>query len=71
MTLVMNQLLDSKLTETGKEEEKDNQSTEKQEEDTLVLWDCVSMFDTKEEYFLIQEETPETNITTRSHSLLK
>ena len=27
MTLVMNQLLDSKLTETGKEEEKDNQST--------------------------------------------
>ena len=53
MKLVMNQLLDSKLTETGKEEEKDNQSTEKQEEDTLVLWDCVSMFDTKEEYFLI------------------
>ena len=32
MTLVMNQLLDSKLTETGKEEEKDNQSTKKQEE---------------------------------------
>jgi len=29
MTLVMNQLLDSKLTETSKEEEKDNQSTEK------------------------------------------
>ena len=27
MTLVMNQLLDSKLRETGKEEEKDNQST--------------------------------------------
>ena len=46
MTLVMNQLLDSKLTETDKEEEKDNQSTRKQEEDTLVLWDCVSMFDT-------------------------
>ena len=46
MTLVMNQLLDSKLTETGKEEEKDNEPMEKQEEDTLVLWDCVSMFDT-------------------------
>ena len=45
MTLVMNQLLDSKLTETSKEEEKDNQSTEKQEEHTLVLRDCVSMFD--------------------------
>ena len=41
MTLVMNQLLESKLTETDKEEEKDNQSTEKQEKDTLVLWDCV------------------------------
>ena len=46
MTLVMNKLLDSKLTETDNEEERDNQSTEKQEEDTLVLWDCVSMFDT-------------------------
>ena len=49
MTLVMNQLLDSKLTETSKEEEKDNQSTEKQEEDTLVLWDYVSMFDIEED----------------------
>ena len=46
MTLVMNQLLDSKLKETDKKEEKNNQSTEKQEEDALVLWDCVSMFDT-------------------------
>ena len=71
MTLVMNQLLDSKLTETGKEEEKDNEPTEKHEEDTLFLWDCVSMFDTKEEYFLIQGETPETNVTTRSQNLLK
>ena len=42
----MNKLLDSKLTETDNEEEKHNQSTEKQEEDALVLWDCVSMFDT-------------------------
>ena len=71
MTLVMNQLLDSKLIETSKEEEKDNQSTKKQEEDTLVLWDCVSMFDTEEKYFLIQGETPETNVTTRSQSPLK
>ena len=66
MALVMNQLLDSKLTETGKEEEKDNQSTEKQEEYTLVLWDCVSMFDKEEEDFRIQGETPKTNVTTRS-----
>ena len=44
MTLVMNQLLDSKLTKTGEEKEKDHEPTETQEEDTLVLWDCVSMF---------------------------
>ena len=36
MTLVMNQLLDSKLTETNNEEEKDNQSIEKKEEYALV-----------------------------------
>ena len=71
MALVMNQLLDSKLTETGKEDKKDNQSTEKQGEDTLVLWDYVSMFDTEGEDSLKQEETPETNVTTRSQSLLK
>ena len=50
---------------------KKHEPTEKQEEDTLVLWDCVSMFDTEEEDFLIQGETPETNVTTRSQSLLK
>ena len=71
MTLVMNQLLDSKLTETDNEEEKDNQSTEKQEEDALMLWDCVSMFDTLEEGSLKQEETSETNVITRSQSLVK
>ena len=49
MTLVMNHLLDSKLTETGKEEEKYNQSTEKQEEETLVLWDSVSIYDIEED----------------------
>ena len=48
-----------------------NQSTEKQEEDALVLWDCVSMFDTEEEGSLKQEETSETNVTTRSQSLVK
>ena len=48
MTLVMNQLLDSKLTEANDEEENDNKSTEKQEDDAMVLWDYVSMFDTEE-----------------------
>ena len=36
MTLVINQLLDSKLTETSEEKEKDHEPTEKQEEDNLV-----------------------------------
>ena len=71
MTLVMNRLLDSKLTEIDEEEEKDNQSTEKHEEDTLVLWDYVSLFDTEEEGSLKQEETLETNVITRNQGLLK
>ena len=49
MTLVMNQLLDSKLIETDNEEEKNNQPIEKQEEDAFFLWDCVSLFETEEE----------------------
>ena len=56
MTLVMNQLLDSKLTETDNEEEKNNQPIEKQEEDALVLWDCVSLFDTEDEGSLKQKK---------------
>ena len=57
MMLVMNQLLDSKLTEDNDEEGKDNNKLiEKQEDDAMVLWDCVSMFDTKEENDLIHED---------------
>ena len=52
MTLVMNQLLDSKLTEADDEEEKGNKSTEIQEDDAMVLWDCVSLFDTEEEGYV-------------------
>ena len=44
----MNQLLDSKLIEVDDEEENNKKPTEKQEEDALVLWDYVSMFDTEE-----------------------
>ena len=71
MTLVMNQLLDSKLIETDNEEEKNNQSTKKQEDDALVLWDCVSLFDTEEEGSLKHEEISETNVTTGSQGLIK
>ena len=46
MTLVMNQLLDSKLTKDSGEEEKSIQTIERQDNDTMFLWDCVSLFDT-------------------------
>ena len=71
MTSVMNQLLDSKLTKTADEKEKDHEPIETQEEDTLVLWDCVSMFNIEDEDLTEEEEIPETNVTTRSQSSLK
>ena len=66
MTLVMNQLLDSKLTENEDEKGKDHEPTETQEEDTLAVWDCGSMFKFEDEDFLDKEEISETNVTTRS-----
>ena len=44
----MNKLLDSKLTEDGDEEEKGIKTSEKQENDTMFLWDCVSLLIQKE-----------------------
>ena len=49
MTLVMNHLLNSKLTEADDEEEKGNKYTYKQVDNTLVVWDCVSLFDIEDE----------------------
>ena len=71
MTLVMNHLLDSKLTETMDEKEKGHEPTKTQEEDTLVLWDCVSMFNVENEDLTKEEEIPETNVTTRIQNYLK
>ena len=72
MTLVMNQLLDSKLSEDNDEEGKDNNKLiEKQEDDSMVLWDCVSLFDTEEEKNLRHEDTSKMNVTTRSQGLIK
>ena len=71
MTLVMNQLLDSKLIEANDEEENDNKSTEKQEDDAMVLWDCVSMFDTEKESDLRHEDILEANVTMRSQGIIK
>ena len=36
----------------------------------MVLWDCVSLFDTKEEKDLRHEDSLETNVTTRSQGLI-
>ena len=71
MTLVMNQILDSKLTKDDEQEEKNNQPIEKQEKDAMVLWDCVSLFDTEDEGDLKQEDVSEANVTTRSQGLIK
>ena len=53
------------------EKEKDHEPIETQEEYTLVLWDCGSMFNIEYEDLPNKEETPETNVTTRSQNLLK
>ena len=66
MTLVMNQLLDSKLTETVDGGDKDQKPTEIQEEDTLSLWDCAPLFSIEDEGFTEEEKISETNVTTRS-----
>ena len=72
MTLVMNQLLDSKLTEDKDEERKNSNSTTKEQEDeTMVLWDCVSLFDAEEEKVLRHKDIWEKNVTTRSQGLAK
>ena len=43
MMLVLNQLLDTKLTEPKVEDEKVHESGEAPEETTMVLWDCEPM----------------------------
>ena len=48
-----------------------NEPTKTQEEDTSVLWDCVSMFNMEDEGFPDEEEISETNVTTRSQNTLK
>ena len=72
MTLVMNQLLDSRLIEDGDEERKENTtSTKEQEEETMVLWDSVSLFDAEEEKNQGCKDVMETNVATRSQGPIK
>ena len=51
MTLVMNHLLDSKLTEDSDEDEKGKKTLEKQENDAMFSCDCISLFDTEKSTF--------------------
>ena len=48
MTLVMNRLLDPKLTKDSGQEENKNQIIEKQDIDNMFSWNGVSLFDTEE-----------------------
>ena len=72
MTLGMNQLLDSKLTEDGDEEKRDSTtSTKEQEDGTMVLWNFISLFDGEEEKNWGYERVMEMNVTTRSQGSIK
>ena len=70
MNLVMNQLLDSKLMETVDGEEKDQNPTKMQEQDTLDLWNCAPPFSIEDEGFTKEEKISETIVTTRSQNSL-
>ena len=73
MTLVMNKLLDSKLTkDSGKKEEK-NQTIEKQDDDIIFLWNGSSLFNTEEnalksEYTLTA--TKDTHLTIKDNAII-
>ena len=69
MTLVMNQMLDSRLTEEDDEERKESAastSTKEQEEETMALWSYVSILDAEEENTQGRKGVREANVTTRS-----
>ena len=73
MTLVMNQLLDSKLTEDSDEEEKGSKTIEKQENDTMFLWDCVSLFDIEKmtlKYENIPMTTKDMNLVNKDNAII-
>jgi len=70
MTLVMNQLIYSKLTEPVAEEEKIHELEETPEETTMVLWDCAPMLGLEEEEPNEEIQLSDVNVTTRSKGLI-
>ena len=64
--------MDSRLTEDGDEERKESTaSTKEPEEETMVLWDSVSLFDAEEEKNQGYKDVMETNVATRSQGSVK
>ena len=73
MTLVMNQMLDSILTEEDEDEKKESAasvSTKEQEEETMALWNSVSLLDAEEENTQGHRDIREANVTTRSNGMV-
>ena len=66
MTLFMNQLLDSKLTDHVVEKEKSYEPEEAPEETTMVMWDCMSTLGLDEEEPTEEVQLSEVNVTTGS-----
>ena len=54
-----------------KKERKSTTSTKEQEEETMVLWNFVSLFDAEEEKNWGYKDVMETNVTTRSQGSAK
>ena len=69
----MNKLLDSKLNkDSGKEEEK-NQTIEKQDDDTMFLWNGSSLFNKEENAFKYEctpTATKDTNLTIKDNAII-
>ena len=73
MMLVMNQLLDLKLTEEDDEERKENSAStavKEQEEETMALWGSVSLLDAEEDITKKHKDVREANVTTRSQGTI-
>ena len=66
MALVINKLLDAQLTEPEMEKDQTNQTKEKNEETTMVLWDFVPTLGLNEEEPIEEIQVLSVNVTTRS-----
>jgi len=73
MTLVMNQMLDSRLTEEDDDDRKESvasTSTKEQEEETMALWSSISLLDAEEDITQKHKDVREANVTTRSQGTI-